>query len=186
MQLQLQLQIGSPEPAPNTDYARSIPVMQSSLAVACLAALAALLPQATAAEPSWKAGIASVSITPEKPVPMAGYASRTKPFENVAQTIHAKALALEDLQGHRAVLITTDLIGIARAVAEPVCDRIREKSGLARNAILLSSAHTHSAPVLSLQERADTGLAPEDGRNVVAYTRQLQDKLVEAAALALA
>jgi hypothetical protein len=52
----------------------------------------------------WKAGLATVKITPEKPVPMAGYASRTKPFEKVEQDIYAKALALEDRQGHRAVL----------------------------------------------------------------------------------
>lgn len=162
--------------------------MQSSVAAAALALFAALIPQATAAttESSWKAGVATVSITPETPVPMAGYASRTKPFENVAQPIHAKALALEDARGHRAVLITTDLIGIARAVAQPVCDRIRERTGLARNEVLLSSAHTHSAPILSLEERTDTGLTPEDARNAVAYTRQLQEKLVDVAGQAIA
>ena len=55
---------------------------------------------------------------------MAGYASRTKPFQKVEQDIYAKALALEDEQGHRAVLITTDLLGLSRAIAEPVCERI--------------------------------------------------------------
>src|SRR5712675_689671 len=73
---------------------------------------------ASAAETEWKAGLATIKITPEKPVPMAGYASRTKPFEKIEQDIYAKALALEDREGHRAVLVTTDLIGIARAVAE--------------------------------------------------------------------
>src|SRR2546430_16263707 len=111
----------------------------------------------------WKAGLAAAKITPEKPVPMAGYASRTKPFENVAQQIYAKALALEDRQGHRAVLVTTDLIGISRVVAEPVCERIQEKTKLARSQILLSSSHTHSAPTLRLAEHADAGTTPEDG-----------------------
>src|SRR5437016_12680441 len=117
------------------------------------------LPRDNAAEAEWKAGLASVSITPEKPVVMAGYASRTKPFENVAQDIHAKALALEDRQGNRAVLVTTDLIGIARTVAEPVCQRIAVKTKLVRSQVLLSSSHTHSAPVLSLEERAEAGVA---------------------------
>jgi len=152
-----------------------------TLLVFCLACL----PRASAAEAEWKAGLATVSITPQKPVVMAGYAARTKPFENVAQEIHAKALALEDRQGNRAVLLTTDLLGIARAVAEPVCERIQEKTKLARNQILLSSSHTHSAPTLSLEERADGGTTPEDARNTVAYTRVLQDKLVEVAAQAL-
>src|SRR5205814_1183125 len=84
-----------------------------------------------------------------------------------------------------AVLVTTDLIGIARDVAEPVCERIQEKTKLARNQILLSSSHTHSAPTLRLDERAEAGTTPEDARNTVAYTRSLQDKLVEVAAQAL-
>ena len=101
------------------------------------------------------------------------------------QDIYAKALALEDRQGHRAVLVTTDLIGLARAVAEPVCKRIQEKTKLARNQILLSSSHTHSAPTLSIEERAEGGVTPEDSRNTVAYTRELQGKLVEVAAQAI-
>src|SRR2546426_8518145 len=140
---------------------------------------------AYAAESEWKVGLANVKITPETPVPMAGYASRTKPFEKVEQDIYAKALALEDRQGNRAVLVTTDLIGISRAVAEPVCQRIQDKTKLVRSQILLSSSHTHSAPLLSLEERTEAGVAPEDARNIVGYTHSLQDKLVDVAAQAL-
>src|SRR6266581_8387768 len=137
------------------------------------------------AEAQWKAGFAVVKITPETPVPMAGYASRTKPFNKVEQDIYAKALALEDRQGHRAVLVTTDLLGLARAVAEPVCERLQERAKLTRSQILLSSSHAHSAPVLRLEDRADPGTAPEDARNIVAYTRSLQDKLVQVVTQAL-
>src|SRR5258708_6400930 len=59
-------------------------------------------------EPEWSAGAASVKITPEKPVPLAGYAFRTKPHEKVDQDIFAKVLALKDRQGNRAVLVTFD------------------------------------------------------------------------------
>jgi len=138
-----------------------------------------------AAEAEWKAGLATIKITPEKPVPMAGYASRTKPFEKVEQDIYAKALALEDRSGQRAVLVTTDLLGLSRAVAEPICERIKEKTTLSRSQILLNSAHTHSAPVLSLEERTENGIASEDARNIVAYTRSLQDKLVQVVTQAL-
>src|SRR5437667_4366575 len=147
------------------------------------AALSALC--AYAAEMEWKVGLANVKITPEKPVPMAGYSSRTKPFEKVEQDIYAKALALEDRQGNRAGLVTTDLIGLSRAVAEPVCQRIADKTKLVRSQILLSSSHSHSAPILSLEERTEAGVAPEDARNIVAFTRSLQDKLVDVAAQAL-
>src|SRR2546422_10861073 len=91
-----------------------------------------------AAEAEWKAGLATIKITPDKPVPMAGYASRTKPFEKVEQDIYAKALALEDRSGQHAVLITTDLLGLSRAVADPVCERIQQKTKLNRSQILLN------------------------------------------------
>src|SRR5262249_62313381 len=45
-----------------------------------------------AAESPWKAGLATVKITPETPLPMAGYASRTKPFDKVHQHISAQPL----------------------------------------------------------------------------------------------
>ena len=76
-----------------------------------------------AAEAEWKVGLARVKITPEQPVHLAGYASRTHPFDKVAADLFAKALALEDRQGHTAVLVTTDLIGLTAAIVEPVCER---------------------------------------------------------------
>ncbi len=47
-------------------------------------------------ETEWKAGVASVVITPEEPMWMAGYASRDKPSEGKTHDLFAKALALED------------------------------------------------------------------------------------------
>src|SRR5207244_7769076 len=157
--------------------------MKALLTGALLVCLAVLC--ADAAETEWSVGLAMVKITPDKPVPMAGYASRTKPFEKVEQDIYAKALALEDRQGNRAVLVTTDLIGLSRAVAEPVCQRIADKTKLVRSQILLSSSHSHSAPILSLEERTESGVALEDARNIVAFTHSLQDKLVDLAVQAL-
>src|SRR6516162_325816 len=78
-----------------------------------------------AAEPDWKVGLAQVKITPDKPIFLAGYASRNHPFEKVETDLFAKALVLEDSAGQRAVLVTSDLIGFTAAVAEPICERIR-------------------------------------------------------------
>jgi neutral/alkaline ceramidase-like enzyme len=141
---------------------------------------------AAAAEVDWKAGVATIKITPDAPVPMAGYASRSKPYEKVEQDIYAKALALEDGEGRRVVLVTTDLIGIARGIADPICAHIQEKAKLSRGQILLSSSHTHSAPILSsVEQRNDYNLAAEDLENVRKYTRVLQDKIVQVAVDAL-
>ena len=65
-----------------------------------------------AAAPAMKAGAAKIDITPEGPIWMSGYAARNKPSEGVLTPLWAKALALEDSRGNRAVIVTTDLIGL--------------------------------------------------------------------------
>jgi hypothetical protein len=156
-------------------------------ASACLVVLGFLLlgAPAAAAEPEWKVGLAQVKITPERPVFLAGYASRNKPFEKVAADLYAKALALEDRDGHVAVLVTTDLIGLPAAIAEPVCKRIGEKTKLKREQILLSSSHTHTGPALGLDPKVRDGRADGDVQRTIDYTRQFQDKLVEVVVQAL-
>jgi hypothetical protein len=146
---------------------------------ATLLALLAIVPLGSAAEPEWKIGLGQVKITPERPVFLAGYASRNKPFEKIEADLYAKALALEDRDGHRVVLVTSDLIGLPAAVAEPVCERLRDKIGLKREQILINSSHTHTGPQLSLDASARDGQPAGEAERTVEYTRQLQDTLVE-------
>jgi hypothetical protein len=134
---------------------------------------------AVAAEPEWKIGLAREKITPQRPVLLAGYASRTRPFEKVESDLYAKALVLEDSRGNRGVLVTSDLLGFPAAVADPVCVRVQEKLGLKREQILLNSAHTHTGPMLSLSAAEREGLSSGDLQRNVDYTRQLQDKVVD-------
>jgi hypothetical protein len=134
----------------------------------------------------WKVGIATVQITPDEPVRMAGYASRTKPFAGVNDDLYAKALALEDAAGHLGVIVTTDIIGFTTAVAEPICKRISEKTGLAREQILLNAIHTHSAPTLRLGPEPRDDFSSADAKRTAAYTQSLQDRIVDVTSRALA
>jgi hypothetical protein len=45
---------------------------------------------AIAQQSEWKAGIAKVAITPEQPVWMAGYASRSRPSEGKVHDLYAR------------------------------------------------------------------------------------------------
>jgi hypothetical protein len=130
----------------------------------------------SAAEPEWKVGLGRIKITPEQPVPLSGYAARTKPFEKVAADLYVKALVLEDRSGQRAVLVTSDLLGFPAAVAEPICERIEKKTGWKRQQILLNSSHSHAGPQLSTKVKESDG---GEAQRTVEYTRQLQDKVVE-------
>jgi hypothetical protein len=63
-------------------------------------------PTAEMAAPGWRAGAAKTDITPSFPVYMSGYGNRTQKHTSVLAPIYARALALEDAAGARAVQIS--------------------------------------------------------------------------------
>jgi Neutral/alkaline non-lysosomal ceramidase, N-terminal len=143
------------------------------------------IPHSRAADAEWKVGLAEVKITPERPVPMSGYASRNKLSEKVATDLYAKAMALEDREGHRAVIVTSDLLGFPAEVAEPICERIQKKTGLAREQVLLNSSHTHSGPTVGLTVPPKEDSGPGEFERTIDYTRQLQERVVDVVAKAV-
>src|SRR5271157_4998022 len=108
-----------------------------TLARFALALLALLLaaPARADAPPTWKAGAARVKITPDKPLWMSGYSSRTRPAEGTLIDLWAKALVLEDPDGRRVALVTMDLVGIPRDLSVAVCADISRKHKLPRECI---------------------------------------------------
>ncbi len=60
----------------------------------------------------------------------------------------AKALVLQDGSGHRALLVTLDLVGIDRQTSQSICSAIEQKHGFNRSEIALCTSHTHSGPVV--------------------------------------
>lgn len=96
----------------------------------------------------WKAGVARAVITPDEPIWMAGYGSRNHPSEGTLVDLWAKALAIEDANGEKVILVTTDLLGIPGKMSNYIRDQIADKYGLTRSQIILSSSHTHTGPVL--------------------------------------
>src|SRR2546429_3051426 len=78
-----------------------------------------------------RAGVARRDITPREPIWMSGYASRNHPSTGVAQTLWAKALAIEGAGG-RVVIVTTDVIGLPEEVSQHVAERARRQFGLDR------------------------------------------------------
>ena len=101
-------------------------------------------------KPLWKAGVARTAITPKETMWMAGYAARNHPAEGTLHELMAKALVLEDQNGQRVVMISTDLVGVPQKISEHIKTRLQEKFGLTKAQILLNSSHTHSGPVLEL------------------------------------
>jgi neutral ceramidase len=152
---------------------------------AILVAVVALL----AASESWelRAGVARKVITPDRPIWMSGYAARTRPSEGVVHDLWAKALALQDAQGERLVVVTADLIGLPREITDEVAARAKKRYGLARRQLLFNAAHTHGGPHIkpNLEIICD-GIKPGDHQRLVEYQKRLIDDLVEVVGAALA
>ncbi len=96
----------------------------------------------------WKTGVAKTNITPKEAIWMSGYASRDRPAEGKLTDLWAKALVLEDPLGHRAVLVTLDLIGLHRELSLQIRKEICEKHGFELRQIALACSHTHTGPVV--------------------------------------
>ena len=134
----------------------------------------------------WKAGVARVVITPEESMWMAGYASRDHPAEGTLHDLWAKALALEDAAGNRAVLVTTDLLGFPKDMSHRIRDRLEKKYDLSRDQVILNSSHTHTGPVL---QNALYDIYPlDDGerQKIERYSSDLEGQIVSLVGDALA
>jgi len=134
---------------------------------------------------AWKAGTARVAITPKQPMWMSGYAARTRPSEGAVHDLWAKALALQDPAGRRAVLVTLDLCGIGRDVSDRVRDQIKSRDGLDRDRIVIACSHTHSGPVVGHNLLAMYHLSDEQHRVIALYTQFLETAIVNVAGQSL-
>jgi neutral ceramidase len=143
-------------------------------------------PPAVAQGGGWKAGAAKVNITPRELMWMSGYGARTKPAEGKLTDLWAKALALEDPTGRRAVLVTMDLVGIDRGLSVEVCRELKAKYGLPREAIILSASHTHTGPVVRSNLNVMYDLDAKQQGYVADYAKALHANLVKVAGDALA
>lgn len=137
---------------------------------------------------AWKAGAASVAITPRESMWMAGYASRKAPSDGTISDLFAKALALEDADAARVVIVTTDLISIPRVLRDQVSKKLAETLKLDPAALLLNCSHTHCGPVVkdNLELSVMYRLEAQQAQRIEAYFGELRDKLVGVVAKAIA
>ncbi|PHR87591.1 MAG: hypothetical protein COA78_37035 [Blastopirellula sp.] len=133
----------------------------------------------------WKAGIAKTVITPDQPMWMSGYASRSKPSEGKRHDLWAKALVLQDGNNHKAVIVTLDLVGIGRDISIPVQQQLKALHQLERSQIALCSSHTHTVPVVG--NNLSTMYFYDQQQHVLVdqYAQQLVKKIVDTVSKAI-
>jgi len=153
--------------------------MQRRCCVVLIGALASLAPLAGA---ELRAGAVRVSITPRTPIRLGG---RDAVSAGVASQIYARALALDDGAGGRAVIITTDLMGLPRSLTERAAVEIMKAHTLERGQILFTATGTHNAPLIKGLQPV---LEPESGSEakiIEQYAETLVHYLADAAGAAI-
>jgi neutral ceramidase len=127
-------------------------------------------------------GVAKIDITPETPVRMYGYASRTTESEGIAGRLHAAALAIGSDAGEGpAVLLTVDCGAVPVEICDQVLRRVQATHPLQPERFMVCNSHNHSGPNLK-------GMATIEGEpheRLAAYANQLTDRLEQVVRQAL-
>jgi hypothetical protein len=115
---------------------------------------------------------------------LSGYAGKRVPTGQL-HDLWIKVLAMEDADGHRAVLLTSDLIGFSQAAYDVLYTELKKRYQLERAQVALTFSHTHSGPVLR-ESLIDYFPLDDDARKLIEdYPRDLEAKIVETVGRAL-
>src|SRR5437899_9254801 len=146
----------------------------------CLLAigLAAPIGPACGQTSTWKAGIAKAIVTPEKGVWLAGYGSK-RPPDGKLHDLWMKALALEDPQGRRVVLVTSDFQGVPKEMSDRVFLQLKKKLKLERHQVMITFSHNHCGPRLGSDLVDYYPVEAEQVKLVDEYTAAMETRLVE-------
>lgn len=152
----------------------------------CTASLVLLCVSMAGAAETWQAGTAKAVITPEKPLWMAGYGNRDRPAEGKVHDLWIRVLALEDAAGHRAIVLSSDTLGISRSIYDNTCAALQDKFDLGRGQIMLHSSHTHCGPVLRGALHDIYPLDEQQLQWIDEYSTRLEGQILDAVGRALA
>lgn len=126
-------------------------------------------------------GFAKKNITPNPPIWLSGYASRTTPATGVVHNLWAKAVYLESSPKEKALIISTDLLGLSREVSQGIVQQLQETYGISQKQVIINSSHTHSGPMIWPALSGIANYSLEDQKAVSSYTLGLIKTIVDLA-----
>jgi neutral ceramidase len=96
---------------------------------------------------AFRAGFASLPVTPPVPGPMGGYLAREGPSEGVHDDLWARAVVLESA-GVKAGLVLADLVAAPRTLVDEVRREAAPRLGVSPENVVVAATHTHSGPAV--------------------------------------
>ncbi len=128
-------------------------------------------------------GIARIDITPDEPIRLSGYRTRSEPTDKVAGKLWAKAMAIGSDDQKPVILITVELVGITLTITDALAERLTEAAGVTRDRLAVCVTHTHTGPFVKGNLPNIFGKAIPDEHQVAIdrYAVELQEKLLQIA-----
>ena len=135
----------------------------------------------------YSVGAAKVDITPDYPIRLSGYGGRQKESEGIDQHIFASALAIGADRERPAVLLCVENVAVPAYMRDEVARRLGQKRRVRNERVALCCTHTHTAPMLKdvVPTLFGSDIPLEHQERIDRYTRELTDKLEQAALAAL-
>jgi hypothetical protein len=127
-------------------------------------------------------GVAKIDITPQTPVRMYGYASRTTESEGIAGRLHAAALVIgaDDGEGP-TVLLTVDCGAVPTELSDAVLRRIQATHPVKPERFMLCHSHNHSGPNL----KGMSSITGQEHEHLAQYAQYLSARLEQVVRSAL-
>ena len=88
-----------------------------------------------------------IDITPNKPIPLFGFATRTGAYTNVHDQLEVNLTALKH-DGKLVLLYAVDTLFVPISIEDEILNKFGEQYGITRADIWLMASHTHTAPSL--------------------------------------
>jgi len=118
-----------------------------------------------------RVGVAQIDITPPMGSNLDGYFHR-RIAKEIKSRLYIKAIVIEG-RGKHIVLAASDVCWTPEQIVNEAKKRIEETCGIPPGAVMISSTHTHTSPVLDTVEGLPYSADPK-------YVREFTDNLVKA------
>lgn len=129
-------------------------------------------------------GICKTDLTPQTPVPLAGFVHRKGQYESVASNIYARIAVFETVEtdtsiSSQGIIVTADLIWWGNELVERLQAECARRWGIGIERCLFHATHSHGGP------QTATHLTPSLGEVDAAYIVWLEQRVIEGIQIAI-
>ncbi len=159
--------------------------IRKCFSIVLLVSISAVLQTKTANSQDF--GFAKVEITPEKPIRLSGYGSRRVPSEGVDEKLFVRAMAVQDEQDRKRILVSVESIGFPGVLTQEIFAAVNTRHKIQREDLVVCFTHNHTAPHIAngLPNLFDSPISEADQTRIDQYTDRIRRLTIEAIDLAV-